>query len=114
MTIKTGVDILHKSRFDDRVRKGKQAFLDKMFTPQELRQNSQDQLASVFCVKEAVFKALELPLDSWHDISTNRQNNGKIVVSILHKDCQETLSSIDTSISHDKDIIVAVVIVVLS
>lgn len=113
MNIKVGTDVLDKKRFLDSYKNGGDPFLQHIFTPQELRQNSKEQLASIFCLKEAVIKALELPYDSWLIVSTNRKTNGKVECSFLDRKIAKRIISLDTSISHEEKMIVAVAVIII-
>lgn len=113
MQTKIGIDIVLKSRFQKSLKTGKDAFQMRVFTPQELRQNSKDQLASIFCMKEAVIKALELPADSWLFINTNRKENGKVECSFLNAKLAQNIISLDTSISHEREWIIGAAIVLV-
>lgn len=113
MNIKVGTDILEKSRFLESCDKGGSTFLEKIFTPYEIRENSQEQLASIFCLKEAIVKALELPNSSWLAINTSRKSNGKLTCSFIDQNLAQKITSIDTSISHEGNMIIAVCAVIL-
>ena len=113
MRIKIGVDFSREERFLASFKKGGGSFLNRLFTNQELRQNSTAQLASIFSLKEAVIKALELPQNSWLQINTNRKENGKVECSFLNEKIAEKISSLDTSISHDGGWIIAEAVVIL-
>lgn len=113
MKFKVGVDIVSKKRFLKSYKRGKEGFLGRLFTPQELKQNSIDQLVSIFCLKEAVMKALELPQDSWLTISTNRTGNGKVDCSFVGRTIARKIISLDTSISHDAGLIIGVAVIVV-
>lgn len=111
--IKTGTDILDKNRFLESYKNGGPAFLEKIFTPFEMRENSPEQLASIFCLKEAVVKALELPNSSWLSISTRRKSNGKVLASLVDKNIARKISSLDTSISHEGNLVLAICAVIV-
>lgn len=113
MVIKTGTDITYENRFLTSLKRGKAVFLQSLFTAQEIRQNSELQLASIFCLKEAVMKALEMPHDSWLNISTDRTESGKVMCSILDRKTASTIKSLDTSISHDGGLIIAVAVALI-
>lgn len=113
MDIRVGTDILRISRFLNSLSKGKDNFINHLFTPQEIRQNSKEQLAGIFCVKESVIKALGLPSNSWLKINTNRNGNGKVSISFLDSKIARKVKSLDTSISHDGGWIIAVAVVAL-
>ena len=113
MNIRVGTDILRLSRFLNSLTKGKENFTEHLFTPQGIRQNSKEQLAGIFCVKEALIKALGLPSDSWLKINTNRTENGKVKISFLDSNIARKVKSLDTSISHDGGWIITVAVVIL-
>ncbi len=113
MNIKVGTDILDKRRFLKSCKSGGNTFLEKLFTPYEQRENSQEQLASIFCLKEALVKALELPNSSWLNINTTRKDNGKVDCSFTNEDIARRILSLDTSISHEREMIIAVAVVII-
>jgi phosphopantetheine--protein transferase-like protein len=113
MTIKTGIDVLNLSRFLDSMEKGGQAFKDHVFTPQEQRQNTPKQLASIYSLKEAVVKALSLPVNAWTLISTNRLPSGKVECTLANEEWSQRIETLDTSISHDGELIIASAVVIL-
>ncbi len=112
MKIKTGIDIVNRKRFQASLKAGKEAFLDRLFLPQELRQNTPDQLASIFALKEAIMKALDKPR-IWHSICTNRKASGKVECSFTDVSVAQMISSLDTSIAHEGEWIIAVVVIVM-
>ncbi len=113
MQTKIGIDILNRLRFETAVTCGGQNFLERTFLPQELRQNTAFQLVSIFCVKEALIKALELSADSWRRISTNRDSSGKIRCSFISERTAAKIISLDVSVSHDEPWVIAVAVVVV-
>lgn len=113
MNIKVGTDILDKRRFLKSCKNGGNTFLEKLFVPYELRENSQDQLASIFCLKEAIVKAMELPNSSWLSISTRRKENGKVNCTFTDEHIARRITSLDTSISHEGKMIIAVAVIII-
>ena len=113
MKIKTGIDIMEKKRFLESYEKGGEKFSSRIFTHQELKQNSKEQLASIFSMKEAIIKALQLPQSSWQVISTNRKGNGKVECSFTDEKIARKIKSLDTSISHDGGFIIAIAAAIL-
>jgi phosphopantetheine--protein transferase-like protein len=111
MDVKLGIDLLDKRRFFESLQNGGTTFLQKIFTPHELRENSDDQLASIFCVKEAVLKAFEMSPGSWLTIHTQRKENGKLTCTFESVDLARSVSSIDISVSHEGDMVVAVAVI---
>jgi phosphopantetheine--protein transferase-like protein len=113
MQVKTGIDLLNSKQFLSSLKSGGEKFEQRVFTPQEIRQNNLEQLASIFALKEAVHKALELPSGSWLKISTNRQTNGKVKFSLLDSALAEPILSLDSSISHDGRWIIAIAVIII-
>lgn len=89
------------------------AFRSRLFSSQEQRQNSDTQLVSIFCLKEAIIKALLIPQNSWLKISTDRKMSGKVGCSFTDKKIAEKIITLDSSISHDGGWIIAVVVAIL-
>ena len=113
MNIKVGTDILNKERFLQSYKHGGQRFLEKIFTPEELRNNSTEQLASIFCLKEALVKAFHLSHSSWLEITTTRHVSGKVECSFLSGKIAKNVVSLDTSISHEDNLIIAVAVAIV-
>lgn len=113
MLIKCGVDILLAERFSQDTKKFGTTFLKKVFSNQELKQNTPDQLASIFCLKEALIKALGTKNISWLEISTSRNKDGKVDCSFTKINIARNIISMDTSISHDSGLIIAMAVILL-
>lgn len=118
MQLRTGVDVVEISRFDQLNPQIKARFLKRVFTPQELEtcKDSNASLAGRFAVKEAVAKALQtgIGLVSWQDIETIEGPSGEPLLA-LHGEAAhlaETLGLLhwSISISHTSSIAVAVAI----
>ena len=112
MQTKIGIDILRIDRFVTSHKRGGEAFRERIFTLQELRQNTPEQLATILCIKEAVMKALELPYDFWLTMSTNRKKNGKVTCTLTDRNIARSIASFDTSVSHEGEWVIAVAVVV--
>lgn len=113
MKILCGVDILSAKRFNQDIKKLGEPFFKKIFLNQELQQNTNDQLASIFCLKEAVVKAIGVPNVSWLEISTFRDKDGKVHCSFTKINIARKIISMDTSISHDNGLIIAMAVILL-
>ena len=113
MNVKVGTDIVDIKRFLSSSKNGGEAFNNRLFTPFEQRTNTVEQLASIFCLKEALIKALSLSYDSWLVISTKRLDNGKLDCSFSDVKIAKSIISIDTSISHEGDLIFGVAVVII-
>jgi phosphopantetheine--protein transferase-like protein len=113
IVIKVGTDLLKLNRFIKSAENGKGPFLKRLFTPQELKQNSIEQLGSIFSLKEAAIKALSLSPGDWLKINTNRTKTGKVGITFLDSNLASKIISLDTSLSHDGGWIIAVVVAVI-
>ena len=106
MNIATGIDIVSMSEFASSLEKGGERFLKKCFHASEIESGSTEHLAGVFAAKEAVIKATSLRAGSWLDIRVDKKE-GRPIVRFL-SDGSGKFSSHDLSISHSKDVAVAV------
>lgn len=113
MVIKTGVDVLKTKRFLESAERGGDVFLKKIYTDYELRQNKGEQLASIFCVKEAIIKTMDLPPGSWLEINTKRNRRGKVECSFTNSEIARKVMALDTSVSHDGGLIIATAVAIL-
>ncbi len=115
-----GIDIVELSRFKRTLDAWGEQFLDKIFTPNEMkysksRSNSVQHLAARFAVKEAVLKALSKGLTggfNWKDVEVKNDESGKPNV-ILHGHLKEVIPNrnIFISISHSENVVVAVAVI---
>lgn len=107
--IKVGCDIVYLTKFSSSLKRGKNTFLQKLFTDSELRDNRLEHLAGLMAAKEAIAKALAVGVGHWRNIEIVNDNNGRPKAKLL-----EPLASkhkkveIDISISHDKDYAMAI------
>lgn len=87
-------------------------FKKKVFTHHEIESHVFDTLAIIFCIKEAVIKILDLP-NQWLDIDVKKDTYDRFTCTILNPDIQMNILSMEVSTSHEDDMIVALVILVL-
>ncbi|MDD2689034.1 MAG: holo-ACP synthase [Candidatus Omnitrophica bacterium] len=114
MIIGTGVDITEVKRLKQAVEKWGKAFLDRIFTKEELdyakgRVSLYQHLAGRFAAKEAVFKALGDPQLNWKDVQVLNDKQGKPYCHILNHRGKSL--DVHVSISHVKNYAVANAIV---
>ena len=114
MILGTGVDITEVNRLKKAVEKWGEAFLNKVFTDEELVNaktlgSLYQHLAGRFAAKEAVFKALGDANLSWKDVQILNDKEGKPYCKILNS--RGKGASIIVSISHVKNYAVANAIV---
>jgi phosphopantetheine--protein transferase-like protein len=93
--------------FVPKIRKLLSEELQKIYTANELTNNTAEHLAGILAAKEAFFKTLGYKAD-WHDVWIEYEQSGRpILHSILLK--QKQLASV--SISHDGEYAIAVVLI---
>ena len=114
MILGTGVDITEVTRLKRAVEKWGEAFLNRVFTEEELanaktRGSLYQHLAGRFAAKEAVFKALGDADLSWKDVQILNDKEGKPSCKILNSRGKGV--DVVVSISHVKNYAVANAIV---
>lgn len=114
MILGTGVDITEVNRLKKAVDKWGEAFLNRVFTKEELinaktRGSLYQHLAGRFAAKEAVFKALGDAELSWKDVEILNDKEGKPKCKILNS--RGKGADVIVSISHVKNYAVANAIV---
>lgn len=121
MAIKVGIDIVKVSRIRESIRRRGRVFLERIFTPEEIRicsrKASRDlSYAARFAAKEAFFKALggaDKKL-RYQDIEVQSLPSGApalVLSSLMRKKLGLGRKSITVSLTHEKEFAVAVVIV---
>ncbi len=105
MKIACGVDLVYLPRFKISLKRGGENFLRRIYHEQELKSLDIPHLAGIFAAKEAVIKALSLPIDSWHDIKIIKNSKGRPDVKLSTLNSQLTTHSL--SISHDHNYVIA-------
>jgi len=109
MIIKCGIDIVEDRRI---MKLGNQSnFINKLLHPSERK--FKDKLPSIFSLKEATIKALELQLPSWLEIEIVYNINGKTNIRLSDSIKPKGLISIDSSVSHESGITVAQIVILL-
>ena len=122
MVIGLGVDIVQNERFEKLVNKWGSKFLSKVFTEYELdfinkKKQKFQRYAATYAVKEAFVKALGTGFRKgikFRDIEVKRDKLGKPYIKLngtitSHVE-QRGINKIHTTISHEKEYSVAVVI----
>ncbi len=106
--IKTGIDLVKDERIKQLARD--KIFLKKAFHPSEI---SAGKLSSVFALKEAVFKALEI-FPEWHEVEIKHKENGKTEIVLSEKIKPGNLISADSSVSHEGGFTIGIVVMLFS
>jgi holo-[acyl-carrier protein] synthase len=115
MILGTGVDITEVRRLRQAVEKWGEAFLERVFTQEELenaksRGSLYQHLAGRFAAKEAVFKALGDPKLAWKDVRILNDKEGRPHCKI--KNPKSGKIEVHISISHVKNYAVANAIII--
>lgn len=97
MKILTGIDIVEVKQFKQSTRNGGENFLNKMFTPRELKNSGPEHLAGIFAGKEAIVKAPSPKIGSWQKIIIVNEPSGRPKAKLPSK-ITKTLSTFDFSI----------------
>lgn len=114
MKFVTGVDLVYLPKFKKALKNGGEVFLRRVFRANELAGPvSVNHLAGIFAAKEAVIKALGLPVDSWHDIKVTHLLNGRPNLKIASVQLADQISNSSLSISHDGSYVIAQFVAIL-
>jgi holo-[acyl-carrier protein] synthase len=117
-TLRTGVDLIEIDRFTSAYRRYHQRLLQRIFTPVELAENSENMasLAVRFAAKEAVAKAFGTGIGhiTWQEIEICRGRSGEPVLH-LHGAAQRLaeeyhLNTWSLSLSHSQNHAIAFVV----
>lgn len=119
--IRTGIDIVDINRIEKILNKNRDSFLSKIFTREEIGHinftgNKPSKVAGLFSAKEAVAKLIGSGIGSlnWKDIEISHKENGKPYICINEKIGkllgQLNISSIDISISHERQYAIAMAV----
>ncbi|MFH1454678.1 MAG: holo-ACP synthase [Armatimonadota bacterium] len=115
---KIGMDIVEINRIKESIDKHKDQFLNRVFTSSELeysrgKAGEAAHLAARFCGKEAVMKALSVPVD-FKDIEIISGPEGAPFVKLHGRACElagkNNVKNIQISLSHCKEYAAASVI----
>ena len=101
--IKCGIDIVLNKRLAKNLTNPD--FLMKVFLPIELKTHEKKKLPGIFALKEATMKAVGKKLN-WLDIEVLAKNGKKPEIKISGK----KFKNIDSSVSHDGEYTVAMVV----
>ena len=115
--ISVGVDIEDISRFKDKTLENAKAFLDRIFTEEELKycfskKTYASSLCARFCAKEAVVKALSSLYQEpifYKDIEILRKDYGAPYINIKIEELKKYNFSL--SLSHEREKAIAFVVI---
>lgn len=105
MRVTSGIDLVQVSRFRKTLAQGGSQFMRRMFVEDEITSSDPRHLAGIFAAKEAIIKALSLPVDSWREITISYNQSGGPQANVYS--FSSPLLSHSLSISHDGDYVIA-------
>src|SRR4030043_1109937 len=117
-SLRTGIDLIEIDRFASAYQRYNQRLAQRLFTPTELAENSENMasLAARFAAKEAVAKAFGTGIGniSWQDIEIRRGRSGEPILH-LHGAAQkmaeeQNISTWSLSLSHTQSHAIAIVV----
>jgi holo-[acyl-carrier protein] synthase len=107
MKIHCGVDIVKVSRIIELLKDP--TSVQRTFSQEEIR-NKPESLAGIFALKEAFFKATQIKIKNWRDVIIKYDKAGKPYIVYDENSVSLKISSIDCSISHDGEYVIATVV----
>jgi len=113
MKIKTGIDIVKISRIKKNLENS--SFLLRVFSETELlAKQKPESLAGIFAVKEAFFKATQIKIKKWNEITVKFYESGKPYLIFDESLIDFKIESIDCSYSHDYEYAIGNVVILTS
>ena len=127
MEIYCGTDIIEIERIEKAIKEyennEKNIFLNKIYTENEIKyceskgRMKYQHYAARFAAKEAIFKAISNLLKdkyevSWKNAEITNDKNGRpqVIFRNISKELQNKIKNIDISLSHTKELAIAVVV----
>lgn len=125
-----GTDIIEIKRIENAIKEYENEnnniniFLNKIYTKNEIKyceskgRMKYQHYAARFAAKEAIYKAISKLLEnkyelSWKDVEIINDENSRpqVIFKTISKELQDKIKSIDISLSHTKEMAIAVVVV---
>lgn len=107
--IRTGIDLIKIERIKKLIQDEK--FVERVYSPTEVIKLKPENLAGIFALKEAFFKATQIKIKKWNEINVNYHKNGKPYIEFDSSLLNFKIKSIDCSISHDGEYATAIVVI---
>lgn len=111
MITKCGIDML----LDNRIKKSLENinFIKRIYHKSEIHNKDIKKLASIFALKEAVFKALDISSENWLKIEVSYSKTRRPLITLSNEIKPNNLISLDCSVTHENGITQAIVIMLL-
>lgn len=111
MVVLCGIDLVEDSRIEKNMNNS--LFMKRIYSVREITFDSVKKLASIFALKESVFKALDITSSHWLDIEVNYLDSGKPIITLSKNIIPEDFVSLDCSVTHEKGMTQAMVVISL-
>ncbi len=111
MLIKIGVDLLPIHKIQNNL--DNLEFMKKTFHDFEKHTIDANRLASIYALKECVFKALDITNRNWLDIEVSFSAKGKPRIKVSDSILPTSLLSLDCSISGENGFVLANVVLLI-
>lgn len=111
MNIRVGCDIVDVNRISEWQVK-KPELISRVLWDKEIERDDPEHIAGLIAAKEAALKALSLTTDHWKDIVIQKNQDGRPCLIVNHTISEKIVSS-DISISHDRNIAMAVAVMLI-
>jgi len=111
--VKVGTDLIEDTRILKNI--DNRTFMNRIFlmSEQEYIKKDNRKMASIFAIKEAALKALEISTDNWLEIEVKYKNSSKPFVVLSEGIKPQGMFSVDCSISHSSGLTSAFITVLL-
>jgi len=107
--IKVGIDLIKISRMKEILKNHET--VRRIFNESEIENQDSKTLAGIFTLKEAFFKAAQIKIKKWNEVTIKKDENGKPFIIYDKNLVKFKISSIDCSLSHDGDYVIGIVII---
>ena len=109
MKILHGIDLVYLPRFESLL--DDPAFVQRVFSSTEIKDDRVEHLAGLFAVKEAFFKATQVKIKQWREIEVLNDDRGKPYIGSFQRlPVGFEIQSMDVSISHDEEYVIGSVV----
>jgi phosphopantetheine--protein transferase-like protein len=112
--VRIGTDILNIHKFNLSINDGGESLLKRLFHPSEFSEASYVRLASIYCAKEATFKALNANKGEWHAIEIIFDAINQPLIRLSPEFNTNGLVTLDLSIGMTHENVLATVVALYS
>lgn len=88
-------------------------FVKRIYHKSEIYDLNLKKQASIFALKEAVFKALDMSSENWLEIEVSYSKTGRPLITLSNEIKPNNLISLDCSVTHENGLTQVIVIMLL-